>query len=458
MKPAIVFVHAFGGPPIDYVMPVLARRCSVHALLLSTASPYNRAIIQQFAQTVTERSDVPAAPVVDWIVNHARSVGASAVITFSEYLVVAVAEACEQLGLRGAGPNAVLARNKLAMRTRWAEAGIQVPEFHAVRSKSDLHDAARRLNGPFVLKDAWGAGAIGTQSVVPGSDLDAAFDRTQAAVADARQHLIRERSAYGDCPIQLIAEALMEGASVDWFTDAERGDFVSVEGVVVDGVPQSLALAGRMRPLPPFCETADLLPSTIDANTQARLFDLANEAVRALGLQNCATHTEFKLMSGRSVGLLEVAARVGGTAIARQVHATQGLCLVDHLLTALLGTELETSTQSFSQPVASATAGLQVIGADMRGRPWREALAFDHRRIDWTEWLGPEVDVRLERSLSPPAGTWVTPYDPSRGVLNAASVLLVTAPDASRLLGACQQIVNGLENKLLAAATSCDTP
>lgn len=458
MKPAIVFVHAFGGPPIDYVMPALARRCAVHTLLLSPASQYNRAIFQEFAQTVTERSDVATAHVVDLIVNHARSVEASAVITFSEYLVVAVAEACEQLGLRGAGPNAVLARNKLAMRTRWAEAGIQVPEFHAVRSKSDLHDAAHHLKGPFVLKDAWGAGSIGTQSVVPGTDLDTVFDRTQAAVVDARQHQIRERSAYGDCSVQLIAETLMEGASLDWFADSERGDFVSVEGVVVDGVPQSLALTGRMRPLPPFCETADLIPSTIDTNTQTWLFGLADEAVRALGLQNCATHTEFKLMSGRSVGLLEVAARVGGTAIARQVHATQGICLVDHLLSALLGTALETSAQTFSQPVTSAAAGLQVIGADMRGRPWRRALAFDHRCIDWTEWLGSDIDVQLERSLSPPAGTWVTPYDPSRGVLNAASVLFVTAPDATRLLRACQQIVNGLENKLLAAATSCDSP
>lgn len=74
MKPPIVFVHAFGGPPIDHVMPVLAHRCAVHALLLSTITPYNKAVIQEFAQTVTQRPDMSATHVVDLIIRHARDV------------------------------------------------------------------------------------------------------------------------------------------------------------------------------------------------------------------------------------------------------------------------------------------------------------------------------------------------------------------------------------------------
>ncbi len=457
VKPSIVFVHAVGGPPLDYVMPALARRGAVHVLLLSAITPYNRAIVQEFAQSVVERLDVQALQVVDLITRHARGVGADAVLTLSEFLVLAVARACEQLGLRGAGPNAVLARNKLAMRTRWREAGMAVPAFHAVRSRSDLQAVARHFTRPFVLKDAWGAGAIGTQLVAPDSDLDAVFDRTQAAIADARRHRICERAPGGDGPIELIAEALMDGAAHEWFPDGARGDFVSVEGVVVDGEPRSLALTGRMKPLPPFCETADLTPSAIDAGMQTRLFGLAEQAVRTLGLQNCATHTELKLMPGRAVGLLEVAARMGGTAIARQVRATQGICLVDHLLTTLLGTARNEPAPTVSPPLASAAAGLQVLGADAWGRPWQHTLSFEHNRIDWTEWLGPDVDVRLERSLSPPAGSWVAPYDASRGVLNAANVLFVTAMDPDRLLYACQQISNGLEGRLRAAA-ACATP
>jgi len=458
MKPTIVFVHAFGGPPIDHVMPVLARRCTVHALLLSAITPYNRAVIQEFAQTVTLRPEVPAMHVVGLITSHARDVGADAVLTFSEFLVVAVAKACEHLGLRGAGPGAVRARNKLAMRRRWVDTGIPTPVFHAVQSKPDLHEAAQQLGRPFVLKDAWGAGSIGTQMVKPDDDLDAVFDRTHAAITDARRHGICEHTPDGNGAIQLIAEELMTGAAQDWFSTTERGDFVSVEGIVVNGEPQSLALTGRMRPLPPFCETADLTPAAIDTDTQTRLFGLAEAAVRALGLQNCATHTEFKLMSARAVGLLEVAARVGGTAIARQIHVTQGVCLVDRLLTALLGTHWQDDAPALVPRAAPAAAGLQVIGADAQGRPWRQALPFDYHLIDWTEWLGPDVEVRLERSLSPPAGGWVAPYDASRGALNTASILFVTATDPDRLLDACHRIANELENKLLAAAAFCTTP
>lgn len=455
MKPEIVFAYAFGGPPIDYVMPALARRCTVHVLLLSACTPYNKAVIQRFAQTVTEQQDVPAQHLVDVIAEHAQ--GVSAIVTVSEFLVIAVAEACERLGLRGAGPAAVLARNKLAMRARWAQVGLPVPEFVAVRTRLDLHEAARRFMQPFVLKDAWGAGAIGMQLVDPDGNLDVVYDRTQAAIAEARRLQIGERSLAGDGPIHLIAEALMEGASHHWFADEECGDFVSVEGVVVDGNPRSLALAGRMRPLPPFCETADLSPSTIDDDNRMRLFRLAEAAVQALGLHNCATHTEFKLMPNRTVGLLEVAARVGGTSIARQVRATQGICLVEHLLMALLGSG-ESPPQPVASPVAAAAAGLQVLGADARGSPWRQPHAFDHRRINWTEWLGSDVEVRLERSLSPPNGSKVAPYDASRGVLNAASVLFVTAPSPSRLLQACQHIMNGLESKLVTATASWETP
>lgn len=457
MKPSIVFVQAFGGPPIDYVMPALARRCAVHVLLLSVPDPYNKAVIEQFAQTVTEKYAVSAPHIVDTIAVHAKSKAAAAIVTFSEFLVICVAQACESLGLRGVGPNALLTRDKLAMRSRWAAAGLPGPDFLAVASASDLREAARKFAQPFVLKDAFGAGAIGTQIVALDSDLDAIFARTQSVITEARQRGIGEFSPLGEGPIKLIAEVLMEGAADEWFSDRGRGDFVSVEGMVIDGVPRSLALTGRMRPLPPFCESADLAPSGIDADMQAQLFSMAQEAVGALGLQDCATHTEFKLMPGRTVGLLEVAARIGGTAIAHQTHAVYGICLVDQLVSGLLGMAPQTPLLSHCAPQAKAAAGLEVLGADAQGRPWKKAYPFDAQRIDWTSLVGPDTGVRLERSLSSPPGTLIAPYGAGRGVLNAGAVLFVTATDPYKLLSACQNIMNGLENALIAACASTAT-
>lgn len=99
------------------------------------------------------------------ITARAREVGADAVLTFSEYAVVAVAEACRLLGLRGAGAAASLARDKRLMRATWDRRGVPQPRFRAVASLAELDQATIELSCPLLLKSAWSAGSTAHQII-----------------------------------------------------------------------------------------------------------------------------------------------------------------------------------------------------------------------------------------------------------------------------------------------------
>ena len=131
----ILLVVGKAGPSLDYALPRVKAHGALHALVLTPLSAFNREQVSKYAESVTERivkTDLPTRDVVGDIVAIALSLGADAVLTFSELAVWAVAESCRRLGLRGPGPGAINARNKVRMRTRWREAAVPVPAFRQV--------------------------------------------------------------------------------------------------------------------------------------------------------------------------------------------------------------------------------------------------------------------------------------------------------------------------------------
>ncbi|MGW7556657.1 ATP-grasp domain-containing protein, partial [Streptomyces rimosus] len=111
----VLLVHAKGGPPLGHVLSRTAARADVHLLALSALPPSVAASAERLCASVVLPTDAERSDLVSLIVARAEAVGADAVLTFSEYAVVAVAEACEALGLAGAGDAAALARDKRMM-------------------------------------------------------------------------------------------------------------------------------------------------------------------------------------------------------------------------------------------------------------------------------------------------------------------------------------------------------
>ena len=174
------------------------------------------------------------------------------------------------------------------------------------------------------------------------------------------------------------------------------------------------------------------------------LLRYAERAVKALNLDICATHTDTKKQRNTRLCLVETAARIGGTAIARQLEIVLGIDIVDSLTRILLGKPaLIARDEALIQ--SSAAAGLQILGADAEGTSWRTEQAFHPERIDWNKLAGNDIHITVERSLSSGSGATVSPYDPSSGVMNAWGVVLLRAPSFNRMVLSCRDVQNGLE-------------
>lgn len=445
-RPSILYVTVVGGPALEYSMPRLQRYGDVHALLFSTRSQSVEDKLRTWCKSV--HWDRVGAPVPDAIVDTARRVAADAIVTFSEFAIIAVGAACEQLGLPGPGPNVARSRDKVAMRSVWREHGLPGPRFAAVRSLEDLRRAHAELRRPFLLKPALSAGSLGQVLIRDDTDLDAAWSTAAAAIDEL------ERAGVCDLvPIrrgrQLIAEEIIDASTESWYEVDGFGDYLSVEGMVVGGRYHPICITARLPTIPPFIELSNLAPTVLSADRQRRIEEMARAAVDALGLGSCGTHTEIKLQRGQGLCLLESAARLGGAMIPREVNEAFGVDMIDALVAALLGRtpDLPDRMLTAGRPGA-AVASLSMIATNARGESWATLPTFAPDRVDWSRLTAPDTEVEIVWGQTLPSGSRMPAFSPTGGTRNYAGTLFLRAPDPLAIQASCYGILNGLEAAL----------
>ncbi|WUH51741.1 ATP-grasp domain-containing protein [Streptomyces sp. NBC_00442] len=448
----VLLVHAKGGPPLGHVLSRTAARAEVHLLALSALPPSVAGAARGLCASVVTPADAERADLVSLIVTRARAVGAEAVLTFSEYAVVAVAEACETLGLAGAGAAASLARDKRLMRRTWHRGGLSQPEFRAVDTEADLHEAARALRFPLLLKAAWSAGSTAHQIIRAPHEVSAAWRRSREVMAESAQLGYAELHV-AEAQGHFVVEEIVTGTAADWFEEPGWGDYVSVEGVVADGTFHPVCLSGRMPTVEPFTERAGITPALLAQDAQDRVVALAREAVDALGLRDCGTHTEIKLGGDGQMWLIETAARFGGAMTVPQIEDVFGLDLVGMLVDHLLGRTVRWPERALTPAQARGAAGsLVVLAVDGQGEAWRDRKVWDFPAIADEVSLsrGSELSVVAESSLAD--GTVVPVYDPAGGANTMAALCLLSATDARTVLRDFETLVDALPHVLPAAA------
>jgi hypothetical protein len=439
-----------GGPPPEFTLPRLAAHGHVHALVFGAPSPLLQTLLSEWCTSV--RVEVGDAPMLDAIVAAAREVRAEAIAAFSETAITAVAAACQQLGLRGPGPNILLSRDKVLMRQTWQRAGLPNPAFHPVRSYDDLQDADAMLRRPFLLKPSWLAGSMGQVLIEPSTDLAAAWREASGAVAEMDRIGVRDFMPAGRGS-QFIAEEIIEATTDSWYDAEGYGDYVSVEGMVVAGRYHPLGITGRLPTIPPFVELGLQVPAALPETAQRRIEELARAAVDALGLEFCGTHTEIKLQKDGGLCLIENAARLGGTTIPRLIAEGLGVDPIDLVIRALLGRELVglPARMPTANPLGGEVMGtVWVFGTDAAGRPWSSLPEFRPDRVDWRGLglVAPDTSVEVVWSQSRPAGTPVPAYSSTAGGRNSAGTLYLRSPDQATLLADSHRIVANLEEAL----------
>lgn len=220
-----------------------------------------------------------------------RAHAPSAILTFSEPMLVTTSRLAEALGLPFHGSATVrLLTDKAAQRARLREAGADDTACVPLRRADDWSRAVAEVGLPAIVKPVHGQGSRHTYAV---HDLD-----------EGRE-LVTHLLSVPDPP-ELVVEELLGGRDA-----GPVGDYVSVESATGPAGTTHLAVTGKFPLTPPFRESGQFWPALLDPADRAAVLDLTTRAVQALGVRVGLTHTEIKL-TGRGPRIIEVNGRLGG--------------------------------------------------------------------------------------------------------------------------------------------------
>lgn len=183
--------------------------------------------------------------------------------------------------------------DKLLQREAHKAAGVPVPRFSAISTdvdEAELDRLSAEVGFPALLKPRDGTACRGIHHV------------------EDRAHLARLLREDVEHPHRMILEERME----DTVSDSPYADRVSIETVACAGHFGHMGVTGLFRMAPPFRSTGGFFPADLPPATVQEHFDLATQAIRALGSDFGFYRTEIKLtpqgpkiieINGRPTGL-----------------------------------------------------------------------------------------------------------------------------------------------------------
>jgi biotin carboxylase len=271
--------------------------------------------------------------------------------------VPAVAAIAEALELPGIGvETAHLMTHKVAMRRRFAEAGIPQPRFAALRTLGERHRALDEVGLPAVLKPADSGGQRGVFRIDLPDEIEIHLHEVLA--------------------ISPTGEAILE----------EYVDGTEMNGIVIarGAEPIPLTLSDRLRPPGVGFGVGwiHVYPASVYGHQLEESERIATHAVKALGLENGIAFPQLIAAPDGRVVMVECAARIPGGQMADLVRHAVGVDLVEVQLRLALGDPLpdELVLPRFKQPLAirflTAEPGPLRAGRVVRVGSLEKVLAF----------------------------------------------------------------------------------
>jgi biotin carboxylase len=231
----------------------------------------------------------------------ARSTKIDRIVALDDFDVEKAAALREHLRIPGMGDTtARYFRDKLAMRTRAREAGLDVPDFIHVLNHDELRAFLARVPAPWVLKPRLLAGAIGIKKLQTADD----FWRTVEALGDEQSAYLLERFVPGDV---YHADSIVDDYQVLFAIASRYGT-----------PPLQVSHEGRVF-------TTRTLPR--DSAEEGAVLDMNARLLEAFGYKMGISHSEFIRAADGRLYFLETSARVGGAHIVDLVEAASGLNL-----------------------------------------------------------------------------------------------------------------------------------
>ena len=254
------------------------------------------------------------------------------IVALDDYDVEKAARLREHLRVPGMGDTtARYFRDKLAMRLRAAEAGIQVPPFVHILNYDSIREYLFSVEPPYVLKPRMQAGAVGIKKI---SNFDELW-RTLDLLGDKQSYYLLEKFIPGKIH---HADSIVYGKKILFAIAHEYGL-----------PPMEVAHEGRI------FSTRTMI---YGSDEEQEILAMNKKLLEALGLVQGISHTEF--IRGSEDGklyFLETSARVGGANIANLIEQSSGI----NLWTEWAKIETSYLTGKYSVPKAKKEyAGLMI--------------------------------------------------------------------------------------------------
>ncbi len=229
----------------------------------------------------------------------------------TEVGVVSAAIASKELGLSCFSIETAMAcTNKIVMRQKLKQGGVDVPLFKGTDKLSEAKAFAKEAGFPLIVKPAVGSGSRGVRQVNKLEDIESAVESARKISKDGM--------------------AILEG-----FIEGEE---VSVECLTYKGHTEVMGISDKIRTKPPYRTDIKVsYPTSYDATTKANIISETKKAINAVGLENGITHTEL-LIKDQKARIVEIAARGGGFKIFDiMIPAISGVSAVKACINMALG-------------------------------------------------------------------------------------------------------------------------
>lgn len=239
-------------------------------------------------------------------------------LTTSDYPVRVVSYVGEKLGLPSMTQRvAQVCTNKYEQRQLFKESGVNTPFFIQCNLNSDLTG----LNAfPYIVKPVDSSASRGVEEVHNVSQLKEAVK------------FACEQSRTGNA----IVESFIGGKefSVETLTQGGVTHIIQITEKLTRGEEQGY-----------FVEDTHIEPARISEEEADAIRSEVMKATKAVGVDNCPTHTEIKLWDGKPY-IIEMACRLGGDYITSDlVPLSTGISMMENLIRLSVGEKIDTEVK-----------------------------------------------------------------------------------------------------------------
>ena len=216
----------------------------------------------------------------------AKRYNVDGVMAINDFGVRAAAYVAQSLGLVGISMETAHAANdKGIMREVWQKAGLPIPAFKVISTLEEASEAADEIGFPVVMKPTdCGGGGRGISIVGNRDEVEWSFNLAAPFAKNNR----------------IIVEDFLDGIEM------------TIEALTYKGKTQILAMSDKYKPEMRYRVATRLnYPAFFPEEVLGEVREVVIEAVKAIGIENGASHTEV-IVTDTGPKLVEMGARGGG--------------------------------------------------------------------------------------------------------------------------------------------------